>query len=72
MSSNKQKWAQVRNWNKKMITGTKGALEMVRNSKATTREECYEIELALLYLDSIINFWDESNQESKSNYLEEL
>lgn len=66
----KQKWAQERNWNKKMITGAKGALLVIRNSKATTPSEWQEIELTLHYLDSIIDSWDENNAESKAKYLQ--
>jgi len=70
MPTDKQKWSQIRNWDKKMITGAKGSLTLIKNSKAITPAERYPIELALCYLDLIIKFWDENNRESKINYLE--
>lgn len=72
MPTKNQKWSQVRNWNKKMITGAKGALLMIKNSKATTPSEWQEIELLLCYLDSMIDSWDKNNAESKADYLRKM
>lgn len=70
MSTIKQKWSQERNWNKKMITGAKGALRMIMESKSTTGPEWLEIGLAVHYLASAIDSWDENNTESKADYLQ--
>lgn len=70
MPTDKQKWSQERNWNKKMIAGAKGALNVIMNSESTTPFEWLEIELTMHYLDSIIDAWEENNTESKAEYLQ--
>lgn len=70
MPTNKQKWSQERNWNKKMITGAKSALSMISNQKVATIRECQEIDWAINYLELVIQSWDENNAESKAIYLQ--
>lgn len=72
MITDKQKWSQIRNWDKKMIMGAQAELKMIIQSETTTPAECHDLEIILNKLNCMIKLWDQCNIISKNLYLKKM
>ena len=69
MSTKAQRWSQKRNWSKRVFLGAYYALRRLAIINILTKRENDFIWNALLSLNVVKDNWDQSNAESKENYL---
>jgi hypothetical protein len=67
-TSKAQEWAQKRNRTKGRL---KGMVVQLKNMKILTKVEKHQVQEALNTLESLLYFWDETNPESKKQWLGE-
>ncbi len=70
MSTVKQKWAQQRNYSKKMLMGARAIMSNAYCSDNTLPREKEMIAGAIAALNGVLDIWSSRNEESRKKFLE--
>lgn len=66
-----QKWAQTRNWNKKILLAIRSNLQYLLNSSVITPTEWNHLDLALRDVKAVAFDWEHNNPISKMDNTED-